>query len=124
MCGKFKAMASWAAAKLIGTGSMLSLFRMTIIVGLLAANVEMALAATGDYVHLSAGGFMTSGLEISIDLDSGLAIKRTMPSGSLKPGERPHWLESKRQLDSEELGNLINTIKSSLTAGLESQKCL
>jgi hypothetical protein len=91
---------------------------------LLIASVRTVEAAPGDYVRLSAGSLMTSGLEISINLDTGAAVKKSMPRGSLAPGERPIWLVTKKQLTQEELRRLTDTITVSLNEGFISKECI
>lgn len=99
-------------------------FDIAIIVGLFIASARAVEAAPGDYIRLSAGGTMTSGLEISIDLDTGAVIRKSMPHGSLMPGERPHWLETKKQLTQGELKKLTDMIRSNLSEGFKSRECI
>ena len=99
-------------------------FEKITFAALLIASVRAVEAAPGDYIRLSAGGTMTGGLEISIDLDTGATMKKNMPLGSLAPGERPNWLETKKQLTQEELKSLTDTIRSSLSEGFKSRECI
>jgi hypothetical protein len=103
---------------------LMKCFETITFAALLIASVRAVEAAPGDYIHLSAGGTMTSGLDISIDLDTGTITRKSMSRGSLAPGERPNWLESKKQLTQVELKDLIDTIRSSLNEGLKSRECI
>jgi hypothetical protein len=93
------------------------------ISGALLVGAQAVKAAPGDHINLSAGGLMTPGLEISIDLETGLATKRTMRRGTLRPGEEPDWQEAKRQLSPDELQSLKETISRGLSEGLRSKAC-
>ncbi|WP_158916097.1 hypothetical protein [Caulobacter sp. S45] len=77
----------------------------------------------GDYINLTVGGLTTAGLEISIDLETGDAVKRSSKFGSVRSGEQPDWVETKRQLGSDELNTLRNVIEISLAEGLRSKAC-
>ncbi len=91
--------------------------------GLLLISAQLIEAAPGDHISLSAGGLMTAGLHIYIDLETGMATKLTMPRGSLQRGEHPVWRETKKQLTRDELQRLKATIRGSLTEGLRSRAC-
>ena|ERR1700676_2473154 len=93
------------------------------ISGVLLVSAQSVKAAPGDHINLSAGGLMTPGLEISIDLETGLATKRTMSRGTLMPGEQPNWQETKRQLSPGELLSLKEIISRGLIEGLRSKAC-
>lgn len=99
-------------------------FEKIALAALLIASPMAAEAAPGDYIRLSAAGTMTSALEISIDLDTGATLKKSMPRSSLAPGEQPNWQETKRQLTQEELKSLTDTIRSSLSEGFTSRECI
>lgn len=90
---------------------------------LLLLNAQFAQAARGDHIDLSAGGLTTPGLQISIDLETGIATKKTMPRGVIVRGEKPNWQEVKTQLTPGELRSLKETIRRSLINGLESKAC-
>jgi hypothetical protein len=96
---------------------------LIVLVGLLWIGAESLGAEPTEYISLSAGGTMSSGLQIQIDLDTGLATKRTMARGSLAPGERPNWLETKKQLSPDTVLSLKQTIRASLNEGLRSKAC-
>jgi len=86
-------------------------------------SVQSIQASPVGHVALRAGGIMTPGLEIHIDLATGLATKKTMPRGTLMPGEKPNWQETQKQLSASELQQLRDTISRTLVEGLRSKAC-
>jgi hypothetical protein len=82
-----------------------------------------AVAAPGDYLRLTAEGLMTAPLEISIDLETGDAIKRSKRIDQPTSPNSSGWSETKRQLSSAELHALKAVIKKSLAEGLRSKRC-
>jgi hypothetical protein len=90
-----------------------------------ALSSQLVGAAPGDYINLSEGGTMSFGVEISIDLETGLLTKRTAPPpGMGSPnGAKPQIHETRRQLAAEQLQNLKETIRRDLVEGLVSKAC-
>jgi len=68
---------------------------------------------------------MAAGLEISIDLETGEAVKRSSPFGSYPNprSEKPDWTETRRHLSLDELQALKKVVRSSLASGLRSKAC-
>jgi hypothetical protein len=70
-----------------------------------------------DYIGLSAGGLMTPGLEIFIDLQTGLVIVHAQAAHS------QNWHKFKKQLTAEQLNSLKETIRRDAREGLRSKEC-
>jgi len=85
--------------------------------------ISSARAQADDYINLSASGVMSAGLEISIDLQTGDAVKRSSPFFSYRKGKKPDWTETKRRLTPDELSALKKVVKDSLAEGLRSKAC-
>ncbi len=94
----------------------------TVVMGWLLS-VCSAEANPGDQISLSASGLMSPGLEISINLETGDALKRSTRFGSHQPGEQFIWQEARRRLSPDELRALKKVIKTSLAGGLRSKAC-
>ena len=77
-------------------------------------------ALSANRIEMAAGGMMTRGLRISIDLDSGDVLKSEEPY----PNRSGMWIDEHRKLTASELTDLKTVAKSSLEAGFESSKCL
>ena len=65
---------------------------------------------------------MTPGLDISINLSSGEAVRRSQrPAGASDAGQ---WVEQRRMLTPAELSELRAVVKNGLVTGLETKQCL
>jgi len=76
-----------------------------------------------DHTQLSASGLMTPGLEICIDLETGIVTVRTSRSGVTQAGHKPNWHKSTNRLNAQQLQSLKDTIRRDVRNGLRSKAC-
>lgn len=77
-------------------------------------------APARDYVHRSTSGLMSIGLDIFIDLDTGIVRVRSSPVGL----GGSHWHKSSRRLTSQQLASFKETVRRALIEGPMSKQCI